>query len=676
MFLTSRIKKKIPNLIDLTYTVFRINHLLYRFPTYTDEEWQNEVYEPQNDREEMEKLSHFRKILTLGYVMYIIGCALIISKSLLYPIYTILSVNTMTEQYGNTQVTPNNRSQELTFGCLRTNCSGLNDRNHVLNDLITLPVFKICFPRLRSYYLPMIDTNLIGLIAHGVLYYAFFMSAVAMPIAFHTNPLSHSLIVFNFAPSAVRRCYAEEARKYLMKRLVSFKCYFYNSRNDLLPTESRMIGNKLVYSMETPIDGRTRQERAYLTPENSQIAQLNADYNYLNERVRNYIDDCAMFIRSDYYRPTMLRQYWIYMFVSYVLITCFVSQVFLVSYLFAIYNDQWFSSIDEYVRSTGCAIWRSTEDAIITEHVQISGPRTQFSFMTILECVIILILLIFFFSNSLATSVMCLQELVIEISAQIDKLELLIEITDIMLKRRMIYSKTRGFQFDPQSLSGADSDYDFGFQQLHLLHQQRLRFILGVSYLTPLMDIKKTDDRLERGTNCLREMAIDQLMKHGFNMDVYLTALVKVYVGVRVLAHQVDKTSRNLTRILSCAYVITLGIFVIVFGFSKEFNGRYTTAIEFVIFFLVLTSLIIAAAAGVQTKSRRLLNQIWQLVAISNEFEDLRIRHMRLLWIKQAIALSEESGMTMKAYYIPVTYNRMIQLILLMSSLIILSFSH
>lgn len=410
-----------------------------------------------------------------------------------------------------------------------------------------------------------------------------------------------------------------------------------------------------------------------------QLAQLNKDYNLLSQKARNYIDDCLPFIRTEYYRPIMAKQLWILLVMSVLFYVVMVVEMLLILPSAVRAKEDWkFNLFDNHIESTGCAIWRANDDLSIKERVKISQPRTQFTVFTLIEILMISLPLGSIFSISITLSLMCLHELSIEIAVQVDRLQLVIELNDIIIEANGIHGSSQEFDFE----SEGDVRHDFQFRELALLHQQNVRFPFGLTSLTPIMDADRKAKHLQNGHSGhateLRHLAIQQLAtsNRDYHLSIHLNALIKVYIGVRALAHQVERTSRNLTQILSFFYICNYGFAFVWISYSRKFHGRYHNSMEFSLLALLIINIVIATAARVQAKSKRLLNQIWQLVALTYPFEDIRIRHMRVLWIKQAISFTEEYGMTMKAYHIPVTYATMIQLTLWTSSLVILAFGH
>lgn len=62
-------------------------------------------------------------------------------------------------------------------------------------------------------------------------------------------------------------------------------------------------------------------------------------------------------------------------------------------------------------------------------------------------------------------------------------------------------------------------------------------------------------------------------------------------------------------------------------------------------------------------KARKMERTLWTLIAllIDKDPDDNRVRHLRYLWLKQLIQISEEGGIALKVYRMRVTYVNVLQ---------------
>lgn len=91
---------------------------------------------------------------------------------------------------------------------------------------------------------------------------------------------------------------------------------------------------------------------------------------------------------------------------------------------------------------------------------------------------------------------------------------------------------------------------------------------------------------------------------------------------------------------------------------------------------LLVTNFEISAASSVQTKSKRLISEMWQLMAALATFKDSRLQHMRTLWTRQAVVLAQGGGILLKAFNVEINYASVIQMILWSATLALLAFSY
>lgn len=674
----------------LTYISFYLNFVLCGYPRYTRREFQTEVYGPKNNDKELNYLAQFDMHITIILVCCVTISASSLLANLIFPIYTIASVIELHNEYSTVNISELlEAGSVIKFGCLATNCSRMSKENAIIDDLTFLPIFKLCFPSLQPLFFPVLDTNLIGLILHAIVYYLILIYGIWLPIDLYINPLHHEAGLFVFVPETIRRYHGELARNYLIDRSTSMKCYYYGWRDNLLQTRSRGFKSQLfqprkqTYSInQTLIYKHPEEEDKYLKAENAQLQKLSKDYSLLSKSVKNYIDDCMPLIRTEQYRLLMVGHYWFLLVVGILYVgTIWITCVLIANH--TIVNKQReFVQFDQYIRAAGCALWRSSEGSQ-SNIVKLNESKAEWTILVIIKGLTIFTPISIATANVVAVGILFLQELIVEIAAQSDRLQLVIELTQTICQTDLTRQSSAGYDFKPYQNSGEAIgkiiDHNFKFEQLRSLHNRQMKNLFGFAYLIPIKDHKQEFRNGEQlylnGCSYLRALAGIQMIDHGCNIDVYLNALIKIYVSIRGLSHLISKTSKNMTRVLSYCCITLLGTDLLVVYYNRKFNGRYNTSIWFTVVALTVTNLFIAAASKVQASSKHLLNQIWILIADMSEFKDPRVRHMRYLWIKQAIALGEEGGMTMKAYNIPLTYETMIELIIWSSTLTILAFS-
>lgn len=672
--------KRAANLKHLTHLSMYIVYSILGFPRFNDGELDVLLHGKNQDEREFRYLTQFRKrigpTLVIGFILH----AALIIKNLLYCFYTITSFSTLQQSYRGNR---GSNIREVAFGCLKTNCSTLSEHNSLLEDLKLLPVFRLCHPSLQQYYMPFIDTNIVGLIILEVCAYLMFIICIAAPINLYRNPLSHEVGVFIFCPDTIRAYHGEVVRKYLIECLASTKCYCLYRKRNLSKTKLKPnnLKIKLSSSLYELVKNQYYSEDQIVSIEESHLPKLAQDYDLLDRDTKDYIDDCIPFIRTEYYRRIMTGQYWSFFMINYGSIV--VLSFGLVWYL--TYQSNWmigrvYPLIDYHIQASNCAIWSLT-DVEQTKSIKLGEYFIRWTWIAIAELSFFVISVGMLLSILVGLSILVLQELIIEIGAQRDRLQLIIELTVLICESGAADQSTRGLPFsEPNSKSGDpkyDNQCDFKFNELNRSHFESVRRIFGIAYLIPITDQKLQLKHIAQpvlGRYYLRRLAVDQLNEHGCNLDVYLAALIKALVSNRAIARQVNKTSRNITRMFAFSYVSIFGMVALIIYSNRKLQSQYQSSMVILMAALFITNILIVGSARVQANSKRLLSQIWNLIASTYSFRDLRIRHLRSLWIKHALVLTDESGMTLKAFHVSITYETMIQLSLWLSSFIILTY--
>lgn len=678
------------DVIYLTYISLRIVHSLCGYPRFTKQELNAEFYGPRNNEKEIKFINEFSLNIKPINIVYTTFCICVVSIGCVFPVYTIISMNLFQSQYSDLKntggdVKPSATTKTVTsFGCLMTNCSKLSIGNSFEDEMVSLPVFRLCFPTLQAYYFPILDISLFGLIIQTVSNFVIFVFGVVMPINLYTNPLSHEADVFVFTPDTVHRLHGEIARKYLIDVLTSMRCFYQTWKKNLplivmdeqstaVISKPGQLSRRLFGSL---ISNQIHDEESYLKAENSQLQRIRQDYSLLHKNLRNYIDDCVPFIRTRYFISMMNKQYWSILISCFLYICALAVLVVIVTHNATIERERELLQIDRFIESTGCAIWRSIDDSHI-DYIRLGESKSRWTLFNLLYYATLVLPVMIIIGSLVGISLMSLQELNIEITAQSDRMQLALEMTRLMLEISDIDDCSHEVD---SKLRSSNNDINYGVNEcdlnkLRLLHHRQL-YYYGLVFLEPLKGQKHGIEFTQKsGTNQLRDLAYNQLVEHGTNEDVYLSALIKIYISSRLLTRLVRKNSKNLTRILAYCYSVTIGIVLIVVYYNTKFSAKNYASIALTIFALFVTITVIATASSVQANSKHLLELIWQLLAATNQFRDTRIRHMRLLWLRHIIVLRFERGMTLRAFNIPITYERVIQILLWSSSLIILAFS-
>lgn len=635
---------------------FKINYLVCGYPHYTEQELQTEVYGPNNPPEELKLFEGFSTKLPPVQIALNAFSLLVVIKNSVLPIYTLLAINSVYLNYphisSSFKSAITNRSSVtqsgIRFGCLYTNCTKLSKVKSFAEDLITVPVFKLCFPHLRDYYYPVLDTNVFGLSVCSIISYLFLLFGFIAPVCLYFWPLTHEVGIFVLAPKTIRRFHGEIIRRYMIDRLVSLKNEF-----NIMSSNSQTANE--AYQLDA------RNDQLDLAPENNQLRKLKRDYNLLSKRMRNYIDECIPLARSEEYRLIMSRQYFLGVILCGFYFSIWSLGIMFIMHYSTLAYEEYLKLIDEYVEATGCSVWRLGENSSSIPSLKISDPPTRWTIFTAIEFLILYLSCTYLMTIDIAMSIMSLQELNLQIGEQLDRVKLVLEMTDILDDSSDELSKHNYFDFDIQL-----NDSTLG--HLRRLHMKHMSSTLGFVGLRSFRGSKSVVN--------LREFAAASLIANGADLNSFLNLLIKTYISNRALMRFVKRASKNASWILMYCYVANYGGVFIVIYFNRQFNGKDYISVAFAAVAFVTTNFIISKASRVQAESKHLMELMWQLIAATWRFKDARIKHMRLLWLRQVIVLSEEGGLIVKAFNVPITYESMIEVAIWSSTLMILAFSH
>lgn len=677
------------NIFKLCYDTIWSQYLLIGYPRYTPQELAEEIYKPNVPENELNLFRRFSTGLKASQVALVALSLVAICKNLTFPIYTLAQVNSLRSRYSHLgDLKANlNKTNPIQYGCLWTNCSKLSPNNRLFDDIVALPVYKLCFPAMHQYVYPVLDNNLSAVAMQTVGMFFAFMFVVFLPIILYLKPLNHEVGMFIIAPQTLHRSNCEKAREFLLERLRSIENYFFESKQKI----PNLVADNDV----------TKPAKSALASEQLQRVHMNKDSTQLHKNVQDFIEDCIPFGRHLDYRYLLAKQCIIFVVVLGYYFSLWTIGDLLGGKMMSDENEAYLAQMDQFIDSSGCAIWQTDDrNSNINSNdlddcnnnnahevsngggnncngagqsskfrmVRVSEPRTKWNLYTMLEYPLMYSPTTYIMTVSCALTFAGFQEIYIELAQQKDRLQVAIDMTELLVElgapKR---SKTSGFNLE------LDDDDDV-FKRLRRLHIQSMASIFGMRYLQALRD-RKTNYSSEGGPNrnLLRELSKDSILRTGANLDIYLNVHIKAYIGNRMLTGMIRKASQNVAFILMYCHLCNYGCALIVGYINKRFGAKdYGSFVLGIIAFMV-TNTMVATSAEVQARSKCLMAQMWQLIAATCEFKDMRIKHMRSLWIKQVVALGHENGMPYKLLNVPITYQSLIEIIIWSTTLALLS---
>lgn len=680
------------NLENFIYISLQLDYWLCGYPRYSASDLGPEVYDVKNVPPQ--ELVYFRTFSTEFHPILMLGClvcALISVKNLIFPLYTMISIHTIEYLYiyqhdpsfnwsgdeveHSMQNSTNGKrtisiyaqpNSHLTrFGCLRTNCTKLSGDAEFITDLKSLPVFKLCYPNLQAYYYPVLDTNSTGLMVFGVTMCFCIILGLILPLSmFFKIPLNHEYCMFILAPTTIHRYHGQTVRRYLIDRLFSMKNYYFEWRhtaNYLNKSYIERKSNNVIANLRR----RAIEKESFLNSENLQLNQLNQDYNDLNENARAYVDDCAPLIRNECFATLMAKHFFVSLITIGLYLTLWAAISIWYMHKTTVDHEQYLAQIDRYVSSAGCAIWRNSGTDQI-HVVKVSEPHNDWTLFTLLNYLVQCLPFALILCINISLAICVIEEIDIQLAEQMDRFELALEMNEILYRNGQEHTKTEGFHF------GSETS-ECSLKRMRQIYMNRLSLdIWGQRFLRKSRQITRVKTNSIHLTGHL--IGADQV--NLITVDSYLDVLIKTYISNRVLVNLIKKDSYNLSYVMLFSHILNITTVLIVLYFNRSFGGQDYASITYASLEFILTSVLISHASHIQARSRRMMAQIWQLIAASWRFDDLRIRHMRCLLTRQVIFLDHEAGLTIRAFNVPVTYKNVIGITFWFSTLILLVFRH
>lgn len=665
-------------LYKLTYYSLVVAYFFVGYPRYTNEVLKAEVYGPENSIEELKYFHMFSTKLHPNQLTYWLISVMFAIHNMAYPIYTMIAVYNLQYDYPNLSAnsTPSHVSEysnglmpnrtDVQFGCLRTNCTKFSESNRFFDDLISLPVFKLCHPNLQPYYYPILDTGLFGLTMHTSISFCFAMVVVAMPVLIYKVPIHHDVFLFVMAPKTIHRHYGEVVRGFMIDKVRSMITFLQRKIEDNHPVA--ILNDQRKDCLESIYSGQINDnDRKFLQYEELQLRQLDRDYSLLSSNVQDYLDDCIPLVRSRCFRSIMAKQYFYLVCIFTFYMSCIVYAFISSAHITTVNYNHALSSVDDYIESMGCSI-RIGDNEYDEVRVKVSLPATGWTWisMTILTLQYVPVALLI--AIGISFGILFLQELNIEVAEQIDRIHLLNELTEKVLEIGI--ERTEPNHCDLFDYRVQDSC----FRELRSLHCRNMRTSLGLIYLKSL-DRRNVEFKSGREESIdLKRFAAQSMIDYGTSLDFYLNVLIKTHIGTRAFVRLIKNVAVNISYMILMCYATVYGLVLIILYFNRKFGGKDYYAIFYGTIALVATTVVVATAARVQAKSKHLISQIWRMIAMTWQFKDPRVQHMRTLWIRQVIFLDQGGGVTIKAFNTPVTYGSVIELILWSSTMTFLAF--
>lgn len=644
--------------VKLNRAVARLFYSISGLPRCAAHKIETEVSVLDIPEEELKYFSQSREQLEISHILWFLWFLLYIFKGLYFAIYMIIAVSTMEVSSNNDA--PNRAPNSSSYGCLITNCTRLSKDNTLLKDLIELPVFAICHPDLSKIYIPLISAHSIGLNIYTVFTYFVSIVGVFFPIENYLNPRVQDSRAFPFNPTFSIRYHRERARRYLVEVFTSMKNYYCDPNNHESDA-SRGLRKKtnLILEIKEREDFMRKADKSdYLAPEKLSLNLLGQNYIELDRDLQDYVGDCVPLARTYSWatRISELRAY-MFIFLFFVFLMGFTGGIWImVIFANGVLNE--LIEIDSFANDLGCGFW--------IDSGSVSGGRSRISLgesvlfnnlAYLFDYAFILIPGCFILSLNVVNSLVSIQEVDFMLSEQLVHIDLAIKFADLLRSEgNKTCSETKGVD----------------------IINQRGCFNMNI---TRISTTKDTGPPFRRPKPLDDQYALEVIAEnHNYNeqctnLDSFVDLVTKIFISNRIIKNIARDSSPPVTVILSFAYAASYVSVALVISINRKFESNSLAPIALAMVGLVATNTLIITASRVQSTTNCLIRSLWRLVAKADDIMDFRVRHIRRLMIKQAIVMSFEGTLKIKAFGLSVTYASLIEAVIWSSTLAIYSFN-
>lgn len=606
-----------------------------------------------------------------------------------YPLYTVSVHNEFNKQninFVSTNKTMNNIQRKI--GCLNTDCS-------LVEDFRSIHVFYLCHPSTRFSFHFTARTHVYGLVLESILCCLYFLLGVVIPIYYYIVPTTQPFAVFTLLPITTQRILCDTIRKHLMGINISMIHYYqqsidldhskrfiahqndeestdeednYNYRHESLGVIHRCCFEDEESENDAVIDRYDKGFiRLHLQPELSQLRTLNKSFCSLDQYSKTYIADCLTVYRTNWWKNRVITHFVMIYLQMFFGTICLATYLVVTGSLLLHDRKRDLYLLGQRLKSSNCTIWFADKFSS-DRYVDLSEFDLGHTMYSIAE---LSLFLMFFLSVSgylLAHTVVGVQDMKFQVIEQIDRVKLAITMTEIMEIFGAESFRTKGINLEIQSSYSP-------FKKIRAMHRDSFKDLAEsmTKYSNPFSSRTMIQSGLVYEEN-LQTIVIEQLIEQRhIDLDNYLSLLIKIYVGFKLLHQAVRDNELNTSAILFNGSVLTLSSEFVVIYFAVKYNLGHTVVIAAAIIGFASFTTIILPPSSIQATAKQLFELMWQLLAAQTHYKDMRIRHIRMLLFRQTAALCQNNGLSLKAYGKPVTYEFIIRVIIWSSSFFILA---
>lgn len=589
-------------------------------------------------------------------IVIVLTCLIYSIKNFAIPFILLKSIDFKNTGFNTSNQWVIDRNTIQVF-CVRTNCTQFFQPNSRLGlDMRYFPIIPICYPTLSWTFYPTIYLNTFAILVHAMVGSIVMVWGVIMPInQFCSDESRCDTLMFLVAPGQTRNLMFLEAHKLYQDYLASFANYIKKYRKRALvcgDTNMHLFSviNPKIFT-ERRIKDTVYEIKAKQYTEDTYVVNISRSYEFQNQFVRA----CLPSIRTIKWQSAAQ--------------SIFIRGVVLSFLGFSM--DAWFKTNDllkrlsiaskelELVREemfrSGCRAWYADDD------INVLPPDPTFTMKWNLHTLVEISILLF-----VTILACCLVGLYVLVNHELN-----CWLRELQVEVKILIEITR--------LQSIENTKAYGNLNSSRERAGMIRY--------PLDECSNclNSDRLTNKV-FIQQLAVRMMSKSDIDAHRYANMLTQLHVSFRLFTRYVQHCSQTIPLLSLGSYLVTLGIISTVVWHSRligQFTLDHTlTALVCSIWSVSILYLMSNFHAKVsslkhtfiwtiasirtdsnQSQSRGNEKTFWSLMAALSERnpEDKRTLHLRLLWLKQLIVVTNEEGVALEMYGMRATHVNVLQ---------------
>lgn len=619
---------------------------------------------PRNRKDVIEELSgagfteddlgdyKFSLKLQSSHKIYLALNLLIGIKNLYLPYYIVSSISELNLEYSTLT------TRSLKYGCLITNCTS----RLAYEQLTSFPIFSLCKQKYNWFYWPLSHIHQMGVSLTCICTYFIILLNILLMLYLYISPTHVETHLFAHLPHIGMRLKCEEIRRSLTRVYLSMiNFHSQNSRLLYLDT-SPVISSKR--SSDRAGRRRLGHRANNINFEHKQLSRFNTEYMRLDKFAIDYIEDCLPLFRSPWFHPRSVEIYCTGSFAFVGVLVIYIScGLVLLDYFLDLEAEKLMRTLEQF-SSESCEV--RFNNGKVLERYDLVRVFPHWNISNSIELTIFFLPAFYFCGITLSWYQHGLFDLGSMIVEQMDRVSFALEISNRLRATSLYKAQGEACSDEVQSYSRM-----YSFDHLKRMHMQDPN--LGA----PFGPFPYSWDG--RRDSCLRarQIAASLVRANGISLVAYQELLTKIYASNCSLIRTTSSLHINAQKILTISFAITYGsIAILIF-----MNGKLGVVNNFTLYIgfsaIIVNSAMVFLPSKIYSTSRRLIKLEWKLMVASMDLEDMRIKHLRCLIMKQIKEFCDDGGgsLAIRAYGIPLRYGFVIKLALWSATMTVISFS-